>query len=80
MATKLDAHESVTLERAIRTVARCESNLECLGICIDCGAEANACEPDARERICEACGVSKVYGAEELLIMMARGTVELRVD
>ena len=39
------------------------------GFCIECGAERDCCEPDAREYQCEDCGKNKVYGAEELLIM-----------
>jgi hypothetical protein len=39
------------------------------GFCVACGAEADFCEPDAREYECESCGKSKVYGAEELLMM-----------
>jgi hypothetical protein len=41
------------------------------GICIACGADADGCEPDARKYKCEACGERAVYGAEELLIMLA---------
>jgi hypothetical protein len=42
-----------------------------LGFCIACGDEAYGVEPDARNYECESCGKKKVYGAEELLIMMA---------
>jgi predicted RNA-binding Zn-ribbon protein involved in translation (DUF1610 family) len=42
-----------------------------LGFCIACGEEAYGVEPDARKYECESCGKKKVYGAEELLIMMA---------
>jgi predicted RNA-binding Zn-ribbon protein involved in translation (DUF1610 family) len=42
-----------------------------LGFCIACGEEAYGVEPDARKYKCETCGKKKVYGAEELLIMMA---------
>jgi len=40
-----------------------------LGFCLACGAEANGVEPDARQYECESCGVSKVYGLEELVMM-----------
>jgi hypothetical protein len=43
-----------------------------LGFCIACGAQADGCEPDARQYECESCGAMKVYGAEELLFMCAR--------
>jgi len=39
------------------------------GFCIECGAERDSCEPDAREYECEECGQNSVYGAEELLVM-----------
>ena len=39
------------------------------GFCLACGAEAFGVEPDARRYECENCGKSKVYGAEEVLIM-----------
>lgn len=41
------------------------------GFCLACGAEVSGAEPDAREMVCEACGDPGVYGAEELLFMMA---------
>jgi predicted amidophosphoribosyltransferase len=40
------------------------------GFCLACGAEASGIEPDAREYICEVCGLPEVYGAEELILMM----------
>ncbi len=39
------------------------------GLCIACGEEVDCCEPDARQRECEACGEHKGYGVPELLIM-----------
>lgn len=44
---------------------------DCLGFCLACGAEAYGVEPDARKYACESCGERKVYGAEELLMMVA---------
>jgi hypothetical protein len=41
------------------------------GFCLACGEEAYGVEPDARKYECESCGAKKVYGAEELLIMLA---------
>jgi hypothetical protein len=40
-----------------------------LGYCIQCGAERECCEPDARRYECEECGEHAVYGSEELLVM-----------
>lgn len=39
------------------------------GFCLSCGEEQGGCEPDAREYVCEACGMPAVYGAEEIVIM-----------
>lgn len=60
-----------TLEQVMQLV---ESNMtDCtnIGICIACGEEQDGCEPDARNYLCENCGKRKVFGAEELLMMMA---------
>jgi len=57
----------LTLDRVIQAV---ESD-EYIGFCVACGAEAYGVEPDARKYECEACGKPKVYGAEELLLMIA---------
>jgi hypothetical protein len=43
-----------------------------IGICLACGHEQDGCEPDARRVACEDCGVSRVYGAEEILIMAGK--------
>ena len=43
---------------------------EMYGFCIACGALADGVEPDARRYTCDECGAQKVYGAEELLMMM----------
>jgi hypothetical protein len=39
------------------------------GFCIACGSSQSGCEPDARRYECEACGLPKVYGLEELVMM-----------
>lgn len=43
---------------------------EMYGFCIACGSLADGVEPDARRYECDQCGARKVYGAEELLMMM----------
>jgi hypothetical protein len=43
---------------------------EMYGFCIACGAMADGVEPDARRYECDSCGKPKVYGAEELLMMV----------
>lgn len=44
---------------------------EYMGFCLACGAEHYGIEPDARRYECEECDAPKVYGAEEILLMMA---------
>jgi len=42
-----------------------------LGFCLACGEEAGGVEPDAEGYECESCGKSKVYGAEQILLIGA---------
>jgi hypothetical protein len=42
-----------------------------IGFCLACGAEHYGVEPDACKYPCEECDAPKVYGAQELLFMMA---------
>lgn len=62
---------SVTPERVAEAVAREQVSLDNPGFCLRCGAEAEGIEPDARRYHCEVCGERGVYGASELLMMMA---------
>lgn len=39
------------------------------GFCLDCGEECTGVEPDARRYRCGSCGLSGVFGLEELLMM-----------
>jgi hypothetical protein len=57
----------VTIEQVMEAI---ESG-EYAGFCIACGEQADGVEPDARNYLCESCGQRKVFGAEELLMMMA---------
>jgi hypothetical protein len=41
-----------------------------VGFCLACGNEQYGVEPDARRYECEDCGKPKVYGAEEILMML----------
>jgi hypothetical protein len=43
---------------------------EDMGFCLACGRTAFGVEPDARKYQCYICGKYKVYGAEELLMMV----------
>jgi hypothetical protein len=39
------------------------------GYCLNCGQMQEQCEPDAREYRCDNCTATKVFGAEEIVIM-----------
>lgn len=41
-----------------------------IGFCVKCGTRHTQVEPDARKYTCRKCGLPKVYGAEELLMMV----------
>ena len=53
-----------------KVLAAAESG-ESVGFCLACGSTASGVEPDARQYACERCNAKKVYGAEELVLMMA---------
>ncbi len=64
-------HPSVTLERVTEAVERYHASLDNPGFCVKCGGDAEGVEPDARKYECESCGEPGVYGAEELLMVLA---------
>lgn len=66
--TKL--HWSLTTERVCDAVECASMSLDNPGFCVNCGAEVDSVEPDARCYLCEVCEQNTVYGAEELLIML----------
>ena len=47
-----------------------ESGSDTSGFCLACGAETDGVEPDARKYKCDSCGQLKVYGAEEIVLML----------
>lgn len=57
---------SLTIDQIMEAVESDDS----IGFCRSCGAEHYGIEPDARRYECEECGLTQVYGAEELLMMM----------
>ena len=65
---KSDLHKTITADRVADAVTRRMASLDNPGFCTCCGAEADACEPDAEAYECEACGEPGVYGADELFI------------
>lgn len=66
----MKAHPSITQDRVEEAVMRRMTSLDNPGFCVACGEEADGCEPDARRYECEFCGEHKVYGADEILMMM----------
>lgn len=64
-------HESVTLSRALRLAEESAFGMANPGLCLSCGEDADGCEPDARQYICESCGEPRVFGAEELVMMLS---------
>lgn len=62
-------HESITVERLEAVCTSQFGGMESPGICIECGADADGCEPDAGPLACEACGEVAVYGAEQIAII-----------
>jgi len=59
------------VDRACKLVEESLTSLSNPGICIACEHEQDGCEPDARNYSCENCGQKKVFGAQELLIILA---------
>lgn len=45
------------------------SNENSDGFCLACGETQSGVEPDAGKYHCDSCKASKVYGAEQLLLM-----------
>ena len=63
--------KGLTIDRVIDAAKSEMFGLENPGFCLACGAEHDECEPDAREYLCEQCGERKVYGAAEIIMMIA---------
>jgi hypothetical protein len=63
-------HPSITLERVMEAVERHNTTLDNPGFCLACGEEVEGVEPDARNYECEMCGEERVFGAEEVLMMI----------
>lgn len=62
-------HPSITDERVIQACEAQTFGLDNPGFCLECGADAYGCEPDARNYECDECGERQVFGASEVLIM-----------
>lgn len=61
----------VTMEAILAALGRYAEGLDNPGFCLCCGHEQDGCEPDARNHDCESCGEPEVYGAAELLLVIA---------
>ena len=71
----LTIHPSLTIDKVARAVKRSMRDDTFPGFCIACGRKAKQnCEPDVAGDPCQFrdCGQNGVYGAEELLIHIAR--------
>jgi hypothetical protein len=64
-------HKSLTDEVILEACDRHATSLDDPGFCLICGNEASGVEPDAQNYTCETCGAEQVFGAEELLIVIA---------
>lgn len=64
-------HPSITIERVMEAVESQMTTLENPGFCLKCGADHDACEPDASGYECYECGAHAVEGAENVLMMLA---------
>jgi hypothetical protein len=61
----------IDIDDVIDACKRRVTTLDNPGFCIKCGAESNECEPDARNYPCAECGERSVFGAEEIVMMVA---------
>lgn len=64
-------HQAITVERVLEVIERAEYSLDNPGFCLACGEEADGCEPDARNYVCESYGSNQVFGAMEVLLRIA---------
>jgi hypothetical protein len=61
-------HKSLTAAVISEALERSVGGLDNPGFCLECGREADGCEPDARAVFCENCGAEQVFGAGALAI------------
>ena len=64
-------HPSITEERIIEAAELSMFGDEYPGFCLDCGADADCCEPDAEGYRCDECGANAVLGAEQLMFTLS---------
>lgn len=61
---------NLSIDDVMDAVERRMTTLDNPGFCLACGEEADGCEPDARNYTCEYCGERRVFGADEILLMV----------
>jgi hypothetical protein len=67
-----EAASKIDLDELMQAVRTSMFGTEYVSYCLGCGAQHfSGYEPDTRGGECESCGESKVYGAEEVLLMVA---------
>jgi hypothetical protein len=66
----MKVHPTITINRVLEACERRMTSLDDPGFCLACGNEQDGCEPDARNYPCESCGERRVYGAEELVLLL----------
>ena len=59
----------LSMDRVLAAAEEAMVSLDNPGFCMACGHEHDGCEPDMQRGRCESCGASRVYGAEQLVIM-----------
>lgn len=74
MAAKKEAKESDMAKAkkglSLAKVLRAAESGESVGFCMACGRKAHGVEPDACRYECAHCHAKKVYGAEELVMLL----------
>ena len=55
-----------------RVIKAAQNDEEYIGFCIKCGTKHLGVEPDARRYDCKKCKLPKVFGAQEILLMMVQ--------
>jgi hypothetical protein len=63
--------KSITVQRVEAAVKDSMFGTENLGFCLACGADHDACEPDAAKLECYECGEYRVMGAENVMLIGA---------
>lgn len=71
MLARKDWNKKLTDAVIIEAVERRNGSLDNPGFCLICANEAEGVEPDAQNYKCESCGAEQVFGAEELLMVIA---------